>query len=236
MVFPPDNPLPSVLMWPAVERRDRVRHEIQREQPPCAKRQMLGDVKVAHRAKRQLADAIGRPLLDVGKLAVLRHFSEPEQGPAGMLHRRFADVGVIVVAVRALAAPRERSRELPPRCNLTRVERAWRPAFLVDPRFELLGIGEMTPASLQRERARRVPRHPDRSRIEWTGLDVPAVLVGLAAVEQAHLEFYPIQRQAGGHDSAPDYARIAPIVADPATQPSQRRLATPACRSAKTQP
>ena len=70
--------------------------------------------------------------------------------------------------------------------------RACRPALLVDARLELLGLLEMAPAALQRQRLRRVPGQPDGRRIQRPRLDVPAMLVGLAAVEAADLDLEPV--------------------------------------------
>src|SRR4051794_5996154 len=72
---------------PAVTWRQRVRHEVDREQPAGAERQMLGKLEIAQRAQRDLADAISGPILDVRALAILDHLAAPEDRPSRMLDR-----------------------------------------------------------------------------------------------------------------------------------------------------
>src|SRR5438045_8056192 len=100
-----------------------------------------------------------------------------------MLDGRLGGERVVGVTFGGLSAPGERARDLPARRGFARVESARGEAFLVDAGFELLRILQMSPAALQGEVRRRVPRQAHRGRIERCDLDVPAVLVGLAAVE-----------------------------------------------------
>src|SRR5688500_11004963 len=94
-----------------------------------------------------------------------------------------------------LAAPRQRPRKLPVRSDLAGIKRACGPACLVDTGLELLGVDEPPPAPLQGQLGGRIPRKPDGGGVERRGLDVPAVLVGLAAVEAAGLDLHPVENQ-----------------------------------------
>jgi len=58
---------------------------------------MFGNLEVANRAKRDLADTIGGAILDIGQLAVLGHLAAAEHGPAGMLQRRLGHVSVLIM-------------------------------------------------------------------------------------------------------------------------------------------
>src|SRR4029078_6027758 len=106
-----------------------------------------------------------------------------------MFQRRFNDISVAVVMLDSLSAPRQRRGSLPAQRNLIRPQRARRPALLVHARLELLGLDEIPPPSLQRQRPRRVPRQAYRRRIERPGFDVPTMLFRLAAVAPADLRF-----------------------------------------------
>src|SRR5215210_7555768 len=154
---------------------------------------MLRDAEVAHRAHRNLADAVRRALLDVGELAVLGDLAAAEPSPAAMLDRGFDDDGIVIVALGALAAPREGPGELPSGRDFASIKSARRPPLLVDSGLELLGVDEVPPTALERELGGRVPRHADGRGIERCRLDIPAVLVGLAAVEPADLELDPVE-------------------------------------------
>src|SRR6478672_12003096 len=122
----------------AVERCQRVGYEVQGEERADAQCEMLADRKIADSAGGNLAHAIGGPLLDVRQLSILGWLSAPEQRPSRMPDRRFSGQRIVIVAPAGLAAPGQRSGQLPPRRNFIRPERARRPALLVDARLELL--------------------------------------------------------------------------------------------------
>src|SRR6476661_5043834 len=113
-----------------------------------------------------------------------------------------------------LASPRERAGELPARRDLPRIKQTRRQPLLVDARLELLGILEMPPAGLERQLRRRIPRYPHRCRIERPGFDIPAMLVGFAAVETADLQLDAVEHDPAGDDAEADMRRIEPMVAD----------------------
>src|SRR4051812_3375784 len=119
---------------------------------------------------------MGASVCCIGELAVFDHFAAAKQGPAAMLERRFADIGIVPMMLDRLPSPRQCSREFPARRDFARVKNARGPALLVDAGLELLGIGEMAPATLEREFLRRIPGCPHRRRIERPSLDVPATL------------------------------------------------------------
>src|SRR5690348_15784328 len=112
---------------------------------------MPGDREVADRAERDLADVEGGAVLDVGELAVFGHLAAPEQCPLRVAQRPFERHAVVAMALRAFAAPGERRGGMPAGRDIVGPQRARRPALLVDAGLELLGIGEMAPAPLQRE-------------------------------------------------------------------------------------
>src|SRR6476469_2732224 len=115
-----------------------------------------------------------------------------------MLERRLRGEAVVLVAMTDLPPPSERAGELPARRDVVGIERACRPAFLVDARLELFGVDEMPPAALQRQRAGGIPGDSNRGRVQRPRFDVPAVLVGFAGVEAACLDLHPVEHQAGG--------------------------------------
>src|SRR5690349_20809711 len=173
---------------PGVKRRQRVRNEIHGEQPARAYYQTVGKTEVADGTQRYLADAESRAVLDVEQLAIFGRLASSEQCPARMPQRGFSGQGVVIMAADRLSAPGEGRGRLPARRHFVRPQRTRRKALLVHPWLKLLGVDEAAPAPLQRERASRVPRQPDRGGIERSGLDIPAVLVRLAAVEAADLD------------------------------------------------
>src|SRR5436305_5634379 len=119
---------------------------------------MLADRKVADRAKRYLADAIGGALhIESQQFTVLDHFCTTEECPLRMLQRSFRGEAVVVVSKARLSAPRECRSRMPPGRDVICPESACRPARLVDSWFDLFGIDEMSPAALQREGWRRIP-------------------------------------------------------------------------------
>src|SRR5690349_7303006 len=105
-------------------------------------------------------------LYEVDELAVLRDLAAAEDRPVGMLYGCFGDESVIRVVLHRLAAPGERSSELPAGCDLPGVQCACRPALLVDSVLELLRVLEMAPAALQGQVGRRIPRDAHRRRVE----------------------------------------------------------------------
>src|SRR5438105_4619626 len=165
---------------------------------------MVGDAEITNRTGGYSPDAIGGLVLSPDQLAAFRHFAAPENGPAAMLHRRFRDIGVVVVMLLRLASPRQCPGEFPAGRNLARVKKARRPAFLIDAGFELLRIFEMSPAALQRDLARRIPGQAQRGRIQRSRLDVPAVLVRLSRVETADFDLEPVEHQSSGDHSKGD--------------------------------
>src|SRR5687768_8628678 len=126
---------------------------------------MVREPEIAHRAGGDLADAERRAVLlpfELDELAILGDFAAPEDGPRTVLDRPFDGKSVVVeplavVVLDRLTAPGEGAGELPPGSDLAGVERARRPAGLVDPRLELLRVDEPAPASLQRQFGGRVP-------------------------------------------------------------------------------
>src|SRR5512146_1625153 len=103
---------------------------------------------------------------------------------------------------------------MPARCDVVGPQSTRRPALLVDVWLQLLGIDEMAPAALQRERARWVPGEADRGRIKRPGFDVPAMLVRLAPVEAADLDLHAIEHHPGGDHAEADVRGIEPVMRD----------------------
>src|SRR5207244_3566978 len=109
----------------------------------------------------------------VDQFAVLRDLAAAEDRPIRVLDRGLRDKGVVLVTFGGLAAPGERSGKLPTRSEFPGIERACRPAFLVDSRLQLFRILEVAPAALQREFGSRVPGYPCRHRVQRARLYVP---------------------------------------------------------------
>ena len=131
-----------------------------------------------------------------------------------MLERAFHSESVVAVPLRGLASPGERRRRLPAGGDRVRPQCACRPAGLADARLELLGVDEPSPAALQRNRSCRIPRDAHGRRIERPGLDVPAMLVGLACVESARFDLHLVDDQPRGEHAEADVRRIEPVVGD----------------------
>src|SRR6185503_14478903 len=153
---------------------------------------MICDAEVADCSDGDFADMEGGPVLSFDELAVPGPLAAAEERPLSMLQRGFGGERIVAVAERGLAAPGEGGGGFPAGRDLIGPHAARRQALLVDAGLELLGIGEMAPAALEGEGARRVPGQADRGRIQRAGLDVPTVLVGLAPVEAADLELDPV--------------------------------------------
>lgn len=72
-----------------------------------------------------------------------------EDSPCAMLQRRFGGIRTVIlrftVMVDRHAASQQGAGKLPARRNLLRVERARRPARLIDPGFQLHGLPEPAP-------------------------------------------------------------------------------------------
>src|SRR5258708_31233331 len=98
---------------------------------------MLGDAEITNRPKRNLADADRGPSLNVEQLAIVGDPAASEGRPAGMLERGFGSDRIVIVTMEDLAPPGERTRQLPARRDLARIERTCRPALLVHARLEL---------------------------------------------------------------------------------------------------
>src|SRR5438270_4068244 len=172
---------------------------------------MVADPEISHGTDGKLADLVCGFVPSLNQFAVLGRLAAAKDGPFLMAHRRLDDIGIVVMAVGAPAPPRQRPGEPPPGHDLACIKEARRPAGLVDTRLELFRILEPSPAPLQPKLARRIPRQANRGRIQRAGLDVPAMLVGLATVEPAYLQLHSIEHDAGGHDAEADVRRIEPV-------------------------
>src|SRR5436190_13229938 len=121
-----------------------------------------------------------------------------------MFERCLRSETIIAVTVSNLTAPSQRSGELPARRDLVGIQRACRPALLVNSGFELFGIYEMAPTALKRERPGRIPGHTDRRRVQWPRLDIPTMLVRLAAVEATDLQLHAIKHNSSSQHAEAD--------------------------------
>src|SRR6476469_7977680 len=127
---------------------------------------MIGHPEVADCAERHFPDAVCWAVLDLGELAIFGHLAAPEEGPVGMLERGLRGEAVVLVAMTNVPPPSERAGELPARRDVVDIQRACRPAFLIDSRLELLGVDQTSPTALKRESPRRIPRQANRGRVE----------------------------------------------------------------------
>ena len=132
-------------------------------------------------------------LFHIKELAVFRDLSPTKNRPASMLERTFDGESVVAMAVGGLASPGERPGKLPSRRNFMRVEGARGPAFLIDSGLELLRSLDVSPAAVQGELGCGIPLPSDRGGIERRRLDVPAMLIRLAAIKAADLDLHPIE-------------------------------------------
>src|SRR3954464_14275591 len=107
-----------------VTRREGVGAQVERDQAADPDRQMTDNAEIANGSRRNLPDAIGQPMFDVGELAVFDYLAAAEQSPGGMLERAFERERIVVVAFGALAAPGERPGEFPARGDLVGIEHA----------------------------------------------------------------------------------------------------------------
>src|SRR3954451_579898 len=97
---------------PAVERRETVRHEVDRKQSSNAEREVLGDLEVSQCAEGDLADAERRSMLLGGQqFPVFRDLPTAKDRPFPMLERGFRDISIVIVVLDCFAAPSECARK-----------------------------------------------------------------------------------------------------------------------------
>ena len=148
-----------------------------------------------------------------------------------MLERRFGDIGIVLQPLAVMSSIDLRPQasvagELPAGRDLAGVERACRPALLVDARLELLGILEMAPAALQRQSS-RVGFHDSRTAVESSG---PVSMFqrcwsGSRPLKRLTSSLTRSSTMPAGQHAEADVGRIEPVVADRRFGRIQDRLA-----------
>src|SRR5258706_15305994 len=103
--------------------------------------------------------------------------------------RRFQQIGVErLTGLQIVLSPGERRLPIP-MLQLLIVDRRRRDAMLIDAWFQPLRRFDETVACLERPIVARIPRDAPGCGIQSQGIEIPAFLAGLAAVEDPALEF-----------------------------------------------
>ena len=177
----------------AIGRFDFIRDEIEGVKPAQTELQIAADGEFLEQADADLADAerLAVVIASSSCSTTSSLFSVISPRPNRVQSFQFNELSsanASKLSPSIVLRPQARVGRPPAVAHRPRIDPARRPALLVDAGLELLGLLEMRPAALQRQCRGRIPRQPHRGRIERPGLDVPAMLVGLAAVEARRLD------------------------------------------------